>query len=134
MTFYIATAFKEKDLHRSLTRMLQAAGRHRLTYDWTAHEAYRDADHRAELARADLAGVAAADCLVVLLPGGAGTHAELGFALGLRAAYHPTRAPKVVVWSWDGSHFEAPNAPPFYFADGVERVTGPLADLVAYLS
>jgi nucleoside 2-deoxyribosyltransferase len=40
-------------------------------------------DGYAKIALAELAGVREADVLIVLLPGGYGTHVEIGAALGL---------------------------------------------------
>lgn len=56
------------------------------TYDWTSHGPAwpLGRDRVAEVSRAELDGVAAADFVVVRLPGGRGTHVEMGAALALR--------------------------------------------------
>ena len=54
-----------------------------ITYDWTAHgSVWKDgADRIRKVAQAEMQGVLDADYVVVLLPGGRGTHTELGMAL-----------------------------------------------------
>lgn len=55
-----------------------------LTYDWTAHGSVQSLgeDRIAEVAALEAAGVHNADLVIVLLPGGRGTHTEMGIALG----------------------------------------------------
>jgi len=147
--FYICTALANADQHRELTRMLQAAGPHYLTYDWTIHGSVlgQGEEKLTEVARDEVAGVLAADTVIVLLPpkemktSARGTHAELGIALGANAALDEQNGrgaadrKRVVVWDWDGSRVvDGPETCAFYFAPSVERVTGPLTDLVAYLT
>ena len=51
------------------------------TFKWEAHQSNNDG-HGA-LAVAELEGIRQADVLIVLLPGGYGTHVEIGAALAL---------------------------------------------------
>jgi hypothetical protein len=134
MRFYVATGLGNREQQREVVALLQGLGpRWRQTCDWTALDPARDG--RDVCAATELDGLRAANLLVVLLPGGRGTHAELGFALGINWGQH-TYPKRVVVWSWDGKAFEEGDAECclIYHAPGVERVTGPLSDLVAYLS
>ena len=68
--------------HNAVRDALHRLG-HQITYDWTSHGGvFREGLERLrEVAVAELAGIEAADYIVVLLPGGRGTHTELGFAL-----------------------------------------------------
>lgn len=136
MKFYVATAFANKEQQREVARALQGLGpAWRQTYDWTVNERARagGAELMARVTAEEIDGIVAADLVVVLLPGGRGTHVELGVVAGLnQQCLGPRR--RIVVWSWDGSHFDDPETCAFYFAPGVERVTGPLSELVAYLS
>lgn len=82
MRYYIATRLERHQDH-NLVRDTMAAQGHELTYDWTAHgPVFRDGLKRIrEVAELELRGVLDADLVIVLLPGGRGTHAELGMAI-----------------------------------------------------
>lgn len=82
MRYYIATRLERAGDHNQLRDALGARG-HEITYDWTTHgPVFRHGLARIrEVAQLELEGVLAADFVVVLLPGGRGTHAELGMAL-----------------------------------------------------
>lgn len=90
MKFYIATSLDNAAIHKRLTALLVNAG-HELTYDWTAHGSVQSEpeERRAEVAEAEILGVEKAEILIVYLPGGRGTHTELGVGLGapLRDGY-----------------------------------------------
>lgn len=57
-----------------------------LTYDWTRHGSVQSdgVDRMREVAQNEADGVRRARVLVALLPGGRGTHVEIGIALGRR--------------------------------------------------
>jgi hypothetical protein len=82
LKFYIATRLERTGDHKALARELVQAG-HAITYDWTVHGSVQGPQRIREVAQAELAGIKAADVVIVLLPGGRGTHAELGMALAL---------------------------------------------------
>mgnify|MGYP001617931645 CR=1 FL=1 len=82
MNFYIATSLRNADRARSLARRLTELG-HKLTYDWTVHGSVNDTPEIwSQTARREVDGVRRAHVVIVLLPGGQGTHVELGVALG----------------------------------------------------
>ncbi len=82
MNYYIATRLDRAADHNRLRDLLNARG-HAITYDWTHHgSVQKDKPERIrEVALAETSGVLRADVVVVLLPGGRGTHTELGMAL-----------------------------------------------------
>jgi len=82
--FYIATYLERHADHNLVRDALVAAG-HEITYDWTSHGSIKEEgeERLIEVAEAELHGVTEADFVVVLLPGGRGTHAEIGAATGL---------------------------------------------------
>lgn len=98
MKVYIASALENAAEVARLRDILAFAG-HVVTYDWTIHGSVQSegAERIAEVAAAEMAGVIDADVLVALLPGGRGTHTEIGIALGsgvpviLRGAEHYAR-------------------------------------------
>lgn len=83
MKFYIASRLENAEEVKRVANVLKAAG-HEQTYDWTAHGSVEDEGEprMAEVALAETNGVANADLVLVLLPGGRGTHTELGIAIG----------------------------------------------------
>jgi len=82
--FYVASGLENIEEARRLVALLTAAGWHS-AYDWTAHGPVwtHGAARVREVAAAELAGVASADVVIVRLPGGRGTHVEMGAALAL---------------------------------------------------
>lgn len=80
---YIATRLDAADRVRALRDALLERGV-LLTYDWTTHGSVQSEGPAriAEVALAEASGVEDADMVVVLLPGGRGTHVELGIAIG----------------------------------------------------
>lgn len=83
MRVYIATRLENHRDHNRLRDLLAERGIG-LTYDWTTHgPVWRDGPDRIRaVAQAEALGVTSADLVIVLLPGGRGTHAELGIAIG----------------------------------------------------
>ena len=90
--FYIASRLENVGRVRELKRILEAAG-HVHTYDWTVHGSVQDAglDAIREVARREALGVLSADVVIVLLPGGRGTHTELGIAIADAIRGQPKR-------------------------------------------
>lgn len=82
MKVYIATGYENRSGHNRLRDKLAEHGIG-LTCDWTTHESIADAAHWriADIAHDDIQGVRDADAVVVLLPGGRGTHVEIGAAI-----------------------------------------------------
>lgn len=84
MDFYIATKLDNDAAHNRLRDQLVALG-HKITYDWTVHgPAFsKGLDEVRRVAKAETQGVMRADFVVMLWPGGRGTHVELGMGLAL---------------------------------------------------
>ena len=80
-SFYIATNIGNAKIAKQLGDALQAMG-WTWTYDWTIH-APADQTRAKEFATAEKVGVTSASVLVALLPGGRGTHIEIGMAVAL---------------------------------------------------
>jgi hypothetical protein len=83
MMFYIATSLERAKEHTELRLKLEALG-HECTYNWVPHGSVQHlgSERITEVAQAEIDGVMDADVVIVLLPGGRGTHAELGAAIG----------------------------------------------------
>lgn len=79
-TYYIASGLANVEAVRKLKKILDDAGWEH-TYDWTVHGSVPTA-MCALTAEAEAIGVLRARVVIALLPGGRGTHAELGIAIG----------------------------------------------------
>ena len=81
MKIYIASRLENYLQVQAVRDALVSAG-HVITYDWTRHGSVQGQGEARlrEVAANELNGVRDADLVVVLLPGGRGTHAELGMA------------------------------------------------------
>lgn len=83
MNFYIASTLSNSDNVKQLASELKLLG-WKQTYDWTAHGSVQELGHEimSNVSEREIEGVMNADVLIVLTPGGRGTHIELGVALG----------------------------------------------------
>lgn len=78
---YLASTLTNAKAVRELGQYFRGCG-WEITYDWTAHGGVHEEKQLHAVAESERSGVLAADVVVVLLPGGRGTHTELGIALG----------------------------------------------------
>jgi len=125
---YVATGFERASTAFWYGRRLQALGCE-WTYDWTERALERaglgneapevSIDELRELGEAELDAVCRADVVLVLLPGGRGTHVEMGaaLALGKRIVLLPEQVGPGTL----GELFPCP----FYRHPAVEVVAGP---------
>lgn len=121
--YYIASGLENAGNVRVLKKVLDQAGWEH-TYDWTVHGAV-DVDRLPEVAKDEEEGVAVADVVIVLLPGGRGTHTELGIALAFAAASAESgQDPRICVFSANPGDFEIKGQTcAFYHHPCVERFT-----------
>lgn len=123
MKFYIATSFSRVTAHHTVRDSLKQMG-HEISYDWTLDESGKSIskEHLKEVALLELAGVSEADFVVVLLPGGNGSHLELGFALA--------KEKQIFLHSEDPLLFEpGPQTKVFYHHPDIVCLHCPLADI-----
>ena len=129
MRFYIASSIHNQDNVSELARVMKSRG-HEHTYDWTEHGDIRGNGERAmgEAAFNELRAVRDAELVLVLLPGGAGTHTELGVAIATRSNK------RIVVWSETGEEFLDPERTcTFYYHPCVERIVCPFEEFMRRL-
>ncbi len=125
MKYYIATSLLRMPAHNLVKDALGICG-HEISYDWTLHGSVKSVskERLQEVAALEINGVSDADFVVVLLPGGKGTHFELGFAMA--------RGKKVFLHSEDPLMFElGPKTSVFYHHPDVTCLLCPLADVGA---
>ena len=82
MKVYIASTLSNADEAQAVSEALALDG-WETTYPWFSHGSVQaEGEERIrEVAAAEIAGVLEADLVIVVLPGGRGTHVELGIAL-----------------------------------------------------
>ncbi|MFL6389690.1 MAG: nucleoside 2-deoxyribosyltransferase [Terriglobales bacterium] len=122
--FYLATRIDRAAQAEKLLEALQARGWER-TYTWIGED-IAAADKYPELAVAELAGVREADVLVVLLPGGRGTHVEIGAALAL--------GKPVILHAPDLQTLNSPYPCVFHYHPGVKLLVSEVLDVDAILA
>lgn len=107
--FYLATSLGNREVALDVIRRLQDLG-WTLTFDWASRPPVDHHDEEALYARGldDAEGVAHADVLVAILPGGAGTHVEIGMAMG--------RGIPVILWAPGGLQVAHGSARPSLWA------------------
>jgi nucleoside 2-deoxyribosyltransferase len=80
MKFYIASGLQNKENVQRVAAYLKSFSFIH-TYDWTQNDRADSVVKLKAIGEAERLGVVEADFLIVLLPGGKGTHVELGMAL-----------------------------------------------------
>jgi nucleoside 2-deoxyribosyltransferase len=120
MRFYIASGFQNKELVQKVSKFLIQKG-HKHTYDWTRNDRADTFERLKEIGEAEKVGVETANVLLALLPGGKGTHIEIGMAISYNIP--------VYIYS------EIPITNPvesctFYHIEGVKIRSGSLEDLL----
>lgn len=82
MKLYLSTGFGNRAAVERAARLATDAG-HEITYRWWHHEPddFMMPSDRKAISRREWEAITAADAVIVILPGGRGTHVELGLAL-----------------------------------------------------
>lgn len=127
MNYYIATSLSRASAHNFVRDALKMFG-HELCYDWTLHGSVKSVskERLREVAISELKGVLEADFVIGLLPGGNGTHLELGFAIA--------SGKKVFLHSEDPALFElGPQTNAFYHHPAVSCFSCPLTDVAGFV-
>lgn len=132
--YYVASGIGNLTKATALMRALEAKG-HRVTYDWTTHGNVKawPKSMRQVVAAAEFFAVESAEVFVALLPGGKGTHFELGLACS-----DPTTQ-VFVIFDEDGVEAEKVEDVPekfaelytnFFMLDGVTKIHGSWSSFV----
>ncbi len=129
MRFYVSTGIANIRRAVELAEVLKKRG-HELTYDWMTHGDIRfEGEARMmEVAFNELRAVRDAELMIVLLPGGSGTHTELGVGIATRGNK------RIILWSEKGDEFNYDERTcAFYYHPCCERVICPFEELLARL-
>jgi len=122
--FYLATRIDRAAQAEKLLEAFKSRGWER-TFTW-AGEDKGGAEGYPEVALAELAGVREADVLIVLLPGGYGTHVEIGAALALEKP--------VILHAPDQKTLDNPYPCVFHYHPGVKLLVSEVVDVDAVLA
>jgi hypothetical protein len=126
MKYYIGTALERASIHNQVRDDLKKLG-YNLTYDWTSHGSVKNTSKARlqEVAEGMVQGILNSDFILILLPGGKGTHCEFGISVGCKK--------KVFLHSEDPMVFElGPQVTAFYHLKEVIQLCCPI-DQVAKL-
>jgi nucleoside 2-deoxyribosyltransferase len=118
MKFYIASKLENAESVKALANVLKTFHWEQ-TYDWTIHGSVKGEGKQRlkEVATNEMQGVREADVVIILMPGGRGTHAELGAANALWK--------QVFIWSETDELFQTDDKTcAFYWNHNVTRVCG----------
>ena len=122
--FYLATKKDRSEQAAPLLAALKAKGWER-TFTWSAQDG-GSTEGYGEIASAEIAAVREADVLIVLLPGGYGTHVEIGAALAL--------GKPVILHAPDRKTLETPYPCVFHYHPGVKLLVSETVDAEAILA
>ena len=123
MKYYIATSLERVPFHNLVRNELTKLG-YEITYDWTKHGSVKHTStaRLQEVAHNESQGILASDFVLVLLPGGKGTHVELGLSIASKK--------KVFIHSEDPMTFEiGPQVCAFYHHPDVCRFSCPVVEV-----
>jgi len=124
MKYYIATGLERAKAHNIVRDALNDLG-HEITYDWTVHGSVQKTSlsRLKEVGHLELQAVKDADFVVVLLPGGNGTHTEFGLTI----AYNKP----VFLHASDSKFLELGDETcAFYHLNHVTQMKGSVEDMV----
>ena len=124
--FYVASSFRSTDAVHYVTKQLVSKG-YVHTYDWTKNAKTREEktstfEDLKAIGQNEKNAVMESDIVVVLLPGGKGTHIELGIAIG--------QGKRIFLYSPDGAIDNFETTSTFYHLPEVEKCYGTLDDLL----
>jgi hypothetical protein len=130
-SFYIASGLENANQVQELSHQLKANGWTH-TYDWTVHGSVQDKGPEviSRVAFNELNGVVTAGTVIVLLPGGRGTHAELGAAIVAYAYTNKAVTQEIIIWAENEELFlQDSRICSFYWHPGVKRLVCPFDEL-----
>lgn len=82
MKFYIASSLNNIEIVRNVAGQMKKKGFIH-TYDWTVNGRADNLEKLKKIGQEEKEAVTESDFIIIILPGGKGTHIELGIALGL---------------------------------------------------
>jgi len=116
MKFYIGSSFKNCEQVNYYSKILEENGwKH--TFNWTKYiDNYETIQDLINYSNLEQEGILNSDVVIILLPGGRGTHIELGIALALKK--------KIFLCSNNKEEFSLENTVNFYQLPQITRLIG----------
>jgi len=124
MKFYIASSLSNKEQVRYLASRLEEKG-FLHTYDWTKNENVNTLEKLAAIGEAEKAAVMDANFFILVLPGGFGSHTELGMAIG--------SGKRIYIYSASNEPFNPEKTTTFYHIDGIGKFIGDFDQFVGHI-
>lgn len=121
LKFYVASSFKNKEQVQYVSHELTMKGFVH-SYDWTKNERPSTLEALTEIGTKEKDAVMNSDVVIVLLPGGKGSHIELGMAIAAKK--------KVFLYSPDNEIDDLALTSTFYQLPEVQKVIGTIDDLI----
>jgi len=121
MKFYVASGFQNKEQVRFVAAELIKCGWYH-TYDWTQNTRANSVEDLKRIGKLEKDAVAEADLVIVLLPGGKGSHIELGMAIA--------GGKKIFLFSPDQTVMNMETTSTFYHLPEVELCLGTIEELI----
>lgn len=117
MKFYVASSFQNINQVRTLTNRLTQMG-WQLTYDWTLNERADTAEELQRIGLLEKAAIEDSKLVIIALPGGKGTHVELGLAIAGNK--------KIILYAPDRKMMDIEFTTTFYHLPEIEKCFGSL--------
>jgi len=121
LKFYVASSFKNKEQVKYVSHELTIKGFVH-SYDWTKNDRPTTLEALTEIGTKEKEAVMNSDVVIILLPGGKGSHIELGMAIAAKK--------KVFLYSPDNDIDDFALTSTFYQLPEVQKVIGTLDDLL----
>ncbi|MEI2663068.1 nucleoside 2-deoxyribosyltransferase [Rossellomorea sp. LJF3] len=124
MKFYIGSSFANKELVRHVSDRLEQKG-YIHTYDWTRNDRASTVKDLQYIGQNEKDAITESDVVVIILPGGKGSHVELGIALGL--------GKRIILYSPNDEVHDLANTTTFYHLPEVKKCSGRIEELLEYV-
>lgn len=122
MKFYVASSFQNKEIVRAVSGKLSMLGWHH-TYDWTQSERSCSLEALKRIGTLEKQAVADSDVVIVILPGGKGSHIELGLAIAWQK--------KTFLYSPNLEAMDMDTTSTFYHLADVQICEGSIEELIS---
>lgn len=121
MKFYIASSLNNKQQVTLLSNRLKEEG-FTHTYDWTKNGRVVSVEKLSKIGELERNGVMNSDFFILLLPGGLGSHTELGMAIA--------GGKRIYIYSETIEPFNPEKTTTFYHINGIYKFVGDFEDFI----